>query len=150
MLGQRPARRLAPRKWLHRHALRCGDLFCRLRLGLILLQREQLQLELVEQGSPLRRLPEPLMLQLGDPVLELIDPQRLVTKLGAMRLPLGQQHRLQRLDVVGKGSIGLECHSAIVGSACWLATPTAHPSRHVASVFAEASFGYAPTGQPAT
>ena len=50
--------------------------------------------------------PEPLMQQLGDPVLELLDPQRLVTKLGAMRLPLGQQHRLQCLDVVGQRFIG--------------------------------------------
>jgi hypothetical protein len=41
------------------------------------------------------------VLQLGDPVLELLDPKRLVAELGAIRRPLGQQHRLQRLDVVG-------------------------------------------------
>ena len=150
MLGQRPARRLAPRERLHRHALRRGDLFRRLRLGLILLQLEQLQLELIQQRPSLRRLAEPLMLQLGDPVFELLDPQRLVTKLGAMRLPLGQQHRLQRLDVVGQRFIGWCGHSAIVRTMRRLATTTAHPSRHAASVFAEASFGYAPTGQPAT
>ena len=50
----------------------------------------------------LRRLAEPLVPQLGDLVLELLDQQRLVADLRAMRLPLGQQHRLQRLDVVGQ------------------------------------------------
>ena len=79
-----------------------GDLFRRLRLSLCLLQLEQLQLELIDQRVALRRLAEPLMLQLGDPVLELLDLQRLVANLRAIRLPLGQQHCLQRLDVVRK------------------------------------------------
>jgi len=35
-------------------------------------------------------------------VLELLDQQRPIVDLGAMRLTLGQQHRLQRLDVIGK------------------------------------------------
>lgn len=102
VLGQRPAGRLAPLERRHRHALWRGDLFRRLRLSLCLLQLEQLQLELIDQRVALRRLAEPLMLQLGDPVLELLDLQRLVANLRAIRLPLGQQHCLQRLDVVRK------------------------------------------------
>ena len=61
------------------------------RPGLILLDLEQLKLELIQQRPPLRRLSEPLMLQLGDPVLQLLDQQHLVAKLDAMGLPLGQQ-----------------------------------------------------------
>jgi hypothetical protein len=105
VLGQRPPGRLAPLERLHRHALRHGDLFRRLRLDLILLELEQLQLELVQQGTPLRRLPEPIVLQLDDPVLELLDLQ--LAQLGQPLRnlpgrPLGQHHRLQRLNVVGQ------------------------------------------------
>ena len=74
--GQGPARRLAPLERLHRHPLRCGDLLRGLGLALILLEREQLQLELIEQRLPLRRLPEPLMLKLGDPVLQLLNQRK--------------------------------------------------------------------------
>ena len=45
------------------------------------------------------------MLQLGYPLLELLDAQGLLAQLGAISLALGQQHRLQRLDIVGKRSI---------------------------------------------
>jgi len=113
MLGQRPTGRLAPLERRHRHALWHSDFFRRLRLSLRLLQLEQLQLELVEQRAALRRLAEPFVPQLGDLVLELLDQQHLVADLGAIGLPLGQQHRLQRLDVVGKWFSGGRGHSAI-------------------------------------
>jgi hypothetical protein len=58
MLGQRPAGRLAPRKGLHALRRRLVDRRRRLGLGLILLELEQLQLELVEQRAALRRLTE--------------------------------------------------------------------------------------------
>ena len=67
MLGQRPARRLAPRRRPARPALvRLGDLRRRLGLGLRPPPARQLQLELVEQRAALRRLAEPLVPQLGD------------------------------------------------------------------------------------
>jgi hypothetical protein len=112
-LGQRPARRLAPLERRHRHALWRGDLLRRLRLSLSFFQLEQLQLELIEQRPPFRRLAEPFVPQLGDLVLELLDHQRLVANLRAIRLPFGQQHRLQRLDVVGERFSGGRGHSAI-------------------------------------
>ena len=56
MLGQRPAGRLAPREGLHGLARRLIDRRRRFGLSLVLLQLEQLQLELVEQRAPLRRL----------------------------------------------------------------------------------------------
>jgi len=61
------------------------------RPGLIPLDLEQLKLELIEQRPPLRRLSELLMLQLGDPVLQLLDRRRLDAKLDGTGLPLGQQ-----------------------------------------------------------
>jgi len=113
MLGQRPARRLAPLERRHRHALGCSEFVGRLRLSLCLLQLEQLQLELIEQRAPLRRLTEPVVPQPRDLVLKLLDLQGLLVDLGAMRLPLGQQHRLQRLDVVGQRLGGGRGHSTI-------------------------------------
>ena len=120
MLGQRPARRLAPLEGLHRYRL--GGRHLRLRSPAepaSLLELEQLQLELVQQRAALRRLAELLVPQLGDRVLQLLDQQRRArapaASAGQARRPLGQQHRLQRLDVVGKGIIGRRGHSAIVG-----------------------------------
>ena len=84
VLGQRPTRGLAPLERRHRHALWRGDLFRRLRLSLSFFQLEQLQLELIDQRAVLRRLAELLMLQLGDPLLELLDLQRLVSNLLAI------------------------------------------------------------------
>ena len=116
VLGQGPARRPAPLERRYGHALRRGDLFQRLRLSPFFLQFEQLQLELVEQRAALRGLAEPLVPQLGDLLLELLDLQHLIAHLRAMRLPLRQQHRLEGLDVVGErfGSGG--GHSVISGS----------------------------------
>ena len=71
MLRQRPTRRLAPREGLHGLARRLLGRQRRFGLGLVLLQLEQLQLELVEQRAALRRLPEPFVPQPGDLVLEL-------------------------------------------------------------------------------
>ena len=65
MAGQRPAIRLAAREGLNCHARRCGDFQARLGLGLVFLSLEQLQLELFQQRTALRRLPKPLMLQLA-------------------------------------------------------------------------------------
>ena len=67
MLGQRPARRLAPRRtparlWLGGSSIGAAASAC----ACILLQLEQLQLELVEQRAALRRLAEPFVPQLGD------------------------------------------------------------------------------------
>ena len=47
--------------------------------------------------------------QLGDLVPQLLDQQRLMVQLGTM----SQQHRLQRLDVVGEGLIEGRGHAAI-------------------------------------
>jgi len=58
MLGQRPAGGLATRKRLHGGRLRLGR---RLGLRLIFLELEQLQLELIQQRTALRRLAEPLV-----------------------------------------------------------------------------------------
>src|SRR5215218_3787454 len=115
VIGQRPAGRLATGKGLTGHARRSGDLQPRLRLGLIFLKLEQLQLELLQQRTALRRLPEPFMLQLGYPLLELLDAQGLLAQLGAISLALGQQHRLQRFDVVRKR--GIDAHTAISAAA---------------------------------
>jgi hypothetical protein len=90
VVRQRPAGRLAPREGLHGLGRWLIDRRRRLGLGLVLLQLEQLQLELVEQRAALRRLAEPVVPQPGDLVLELLDQQRLVANLRAMRLPLGQ------------------------------------------------------------
>ena len=110
VLGQRPPRRLAASDRFHRHALRCGDLFRRFGLRLVLLELAQLQLELVQQRPPLGRLAVLLMPQPGDGVPERLD-------LGPIARPLGQQHRLQGSDVVGQGVRG---HTAISAMA---ATP---------------------------
>ena len=83
MLGQRPARRLAPGKALHRHRLRIGwpgHIHRGLGLRAIFLELEQLQLQLVEQRAALRRLAEPLVPQPGDRKLQLLDLER--TRLG--------------------------------------------------------------------
>jgi hypothetical protein len=141
MLGQRPARRLAPLERRHGHALGRGDLFRRLCLSLSFLQLEQLQLELVEQRPPLRRLAEPFVPQPGDLVLELLDQQRLVANLCAIRLPLGQQHRLQRLDVVGERFSSGRGHSAISATV---------PRRRNGQSTAESPCRTAPLHQPAT
>ncbi len=142
VVRQRPAGRLAPREGLHGLGRRLIDRRRRLGLGLVLLQLEQLQLELVEQRAALRRLAEPVVPQPGDLVLELLDQQRLVANFRAMRLPLGQQHRLQCLDVIGERLRSGRGHSVIVGTMACLATTTRQPSRDVASAFAT-------TAQPA-
>jgi hypothetical protein len=51
------------------------------------------------RGAAFGGLTEPLVAQLGDGELHLLDQQRTRLRLGA----LGKQHRLERLDVVGKG-----------------------------------------------
>src|SRR5258707_12213249 len=88
------------------------------------LQLGQLQLELVGQRAALRRLAEPFVPEPGDLVLELLDQQRLVAALRTMRLPFGQQHRLQRRDVVGEGFSSGRAHRAIVAIALCPATAT--------------------------
>ena len=80
MLGQRPARRLAPLERWHRRSCsaRCRHPCRRLGLRRILFQLGELQLELIEQRAALRGLPEPLVPQLGDRELQLLDQQRAV------------------------------------------------------------------------
>ena len=78
------------------------------------LQLLELQLQLVEQPAPvLRGRPEPLALQLGDHQLQMRDHRlgagRPRLGLAACRA-LGQQRRLQRLQVVGNG-VGWRAHT---------------------------------------
>jgi hypothetical protein len=71
----------------------------------ILLQIGQLKLELVEQRATFRGLPEPLVPHLPDRVLELLDQQRAVRRLALCHHPrraLGNQHRLQRRNIIGQ------------------------------------------------
>jgi len=126
MLREWPAGGLASVEGLHRYRLD-GDLACRLRLSLVFLEFHQLQLELVQQRAALRRLAEPLVPQLRYGVLQLLDLQRPLVRLRfrrPARRPLGQQHRLQRLDVFRKGIIGRRGHITIVGTTACLATAT--------------------------
>ena len=106
---QRAARRLAARERLHHHLL-FGRRRRHLGLRRNLLQLEQPQLELVEQRTTLGRLAEPFVPQLGDDVLQLLDHQRPFARIGLRRQtrrPLGEQHRFQRLDMVGQRFIGV-------------------------------------------
>ena len=95
MLGQRPASRPAPFERRHRHLLarRRGHLRRRLGLRGIRLQIGQLQLELIEQRTTLRGLAEPLVPELPDRELELLDQQRAVLRLALRRRgSLSQPH----------------------------------------------------------
>jgi hypothetical protein len=126
VVRQRTAGGLAPLEGLHRYRLDC-DLGRRLGLALAFFQLDQLQLELIQQRAALRRLAEPLVPQLRYGVLQLLDLQRPLVRLRfrrPARRPLGQQHRLQRLDVFGKWVIGRRGHIAIVGTTACLATAT--------------------------
>jgi hypothetical protein len=79
-----------------------------------------LQLELIEQCAALQGLSKPLVAQLGDRELHLLDQQRTMARLGLgiARLSLclqicrigGNQHRHEGLDVVGQ-RIRLERHA---------------------------------------
>ena len=66
MLGQRPARRLAPLERRHRDLLGCRQLRRGLGLRRILFQVGELKLKLIEQRATLRGLPELLVPQLLD------------------------------------------------------------------------------------
>jgi len=114
MLGQRPARRLAPMESLNLDLLARRRLRRHLRrsfgFGGVLLHVGEPQLQLLEHRTPLRGLSEPLVPQLGDRELHLLDQQRPGTCLGleiaclrlcrqACRLR-GNQHRLQALDII--------------------------------------------------
>ena len=78
-----------------------------------LFQVGELQLELLDQRPAFRRLAKPLMAQFGDGKLQLRNLQRPRMRLclGAAHLrfrldprcALGDQHRLQRRNVVGQG-----------------------------------------------
>jgi hypothetical protein len=119
MLREWPADGLVPLEGLHRYCLDDG-LGRRLGLGLVFLKLDQLQLQLIEQ----RRLAEPLVPQLRYGVLQLLDLQRPLVRLRFRRRPLGQQHRVQRLDVFGKWVVGQRGQVAIVGTTACLATTT--------------------------
>jgi hypothetical protein len=90
VLGQRPARWLAPLERPHCRALRHDDLQLGRVLGQSLFQLEQLQLELAQQRATLRRLAISIVLKPGDRLLELLDAQRLVAQRNTVRLALGQ------------------------------------------------------------
>ena len=89
LIGQRTARRLAPFERRHRYLLACrrGNHLRRcLRLRSVLLQIGQLQLKLIEQQrTALRGLAEPLVAELPDRELELLDQQRPVLRFALRR-----------------------------------------------------------------
>jgi hypothetical protein len=97
MLGQRPPRRFAPFEGLHRNLLTRrrsrGHLRRRLGLRRILLQIGELKLKLIEQHPAFRGLPEPLVPQLPDRVLELLDQERTVLRLALCRRLAGRGGR---------------------------------------------------------
>jgi len=82
-------------------------------LGLIFFQLEQAQFELAQQRAALRGRAEPVVPQLGDRPLELLDVQRLVAQRNPVRLALGQQQRFQRLHVVRQVMFASGTHPAI-------------------------------------
>src|SRR5262245_24069544 len=104
LLRQGPARRLPPLERRHLYPVaRRGHPGCRLRLRGILLQIGQLKLELIQQCAAFRGLAEPLVPQLPDRVFELLDQQRAVLRFtfrSEARRTLGNEHRLQRLDII--------------------------------------------------
>jgi hypothetical protein len=144
MLGQRPARRLAPLEAVDRdcHGRQGGRLGCHLGFGCGLFQIGELKLELLDQpGAALRGSTEPVMAQLGDGELELLNHQRAGLRLGFGRRPRGtlcHQHRLQRSDIVGERIIGAR-HAAMESQSAALVIPShaglvIHPAacgRHV-------------------
>jgi hypothetical protein len=82
MLRQRPARRLAPLEAAHFNLGRCScHLRRRFRLSGIFFHLRERQLELLQDGAPLRRLAELVVAQLGDRIFELLDQQRPVLRL---------------------------------------------------------------------
>ena len=113
VVGKRPARWLAPFKALDLDRVGARRRACylcrRLGFGRVLLEIGKLELKLLDQCAPLRGLTEPFMAQLGDGELQLLDHQRLRLRcrLGSRaRRPLGQQHRLQRRDIIRQRIIG--------------------------------------------
>ena len=125
MIGKRTARRLLPFKTLHLDLLGRGRGGCHLcrRLGLrgILFHVGKRKLELFQRCAPFRGLAEPLVAQLGDRELHLLDQQRPGAGfgLGILRLHLrlntrrvlGNEHRFEHLDVIGQRIRG-ERHEA--------------------------------------
>ena len=101
--GQRTARRSAPFERRHHDLLarrRGCDLRRRLGLRSIRLQIGELKLELIEQRTTLRGLAEPIVPQLPDRELELLDQQRPVLGLALRRCApyLGRTQRLALRD----------------------------------------------------
>ena len=132
MLGQRPARRLAPLDDPDRNLLarrRCRHLRGRLSRGGILLQLGERKLELLEDGAPFGGLSEPLMPQLGNRVLELLDQQRAELRLTLERAGarLGRKQRFAgrndhrvRGGEVGRERISAGRHVATESQSAWL------------------------------
>ncbi|MFD2185150.1 hypothetical protein, partial [Rhodoplanes azumiensis] len=105
------ARRRLAIEAAHPHRVVRGrhDLRHRLGFGRVLFEVGELQLELLDDGTALRRLTESLVPQLGDQELHLLDQQRPRMHFRFGREPrraLGEQHRLQGRDVVREGGIG--------------------------------------------
>jgi len=77
MLGQGTARQFVALEALHFHLRARRHQLCRRRgLGGIRLQLGELQLELLQDRTPLRGLPKPLVAQLGDGELHVLNQQR--------------------------------------------------------------------------
>ena len=122
MLGQRTASRPAPFERPHHHHLarRPGcHLGHGLRLRRIRLQIGQLQLELVEQHTTFRGLAEPIVSELPDRELELLDQQRPALRLALCRrgsqfsrtqgLALGNDQRMRTRKISRKRIINAHC-----------------------------------------
>jgi hypothetical protein len=68
-----------------------------------------LKLKLFQKGAAFGGLAEPLVTQLGNDELHLLDQQRARLRLSLHDQAggaLGKQHRLERLDVVGQRLVG--------------------------------------------
>ena len=116
VLRQRAARRLLPLEAAHLNSVGARylrhDLGRRFGFGRGLFQVGKLQFELLDQRAAFGRLSEPLVAQLGDDKLQLRNLERprmrLCFRAAHLRLRLdprrafGEQHRLQRRNVVGE------------------------------------------------
>jgi len=136
VLRQRTARRLAPFEGADLDLLarrrRGGELSRSLGLRCILLHIGKLQLELLKHGAAFRGLPEPLVLELGDRELHLLDQQRTMAGFGFgvlrlclrnnQRLALRQDHRMRSRQIVRQG-IRSRRHAAIAAQIADLARP---------------------------
>ena len=140
MLGQRPARRLAPLE--RRHIDCCARRGCRdpcRRLGLprhLLPSSASCSSSCSSSAPRSDGLAEPLVPQLGDRELELLDQHRAVLRFALRRQPcgaLGHEHRLQRRDIVGQRIVNAHRRRENHRTIC-VSDPTIRASIHNAAI----------------